>query len=614
MLDTSAVAHYELAGASLLSQVPGLSKMAWYQDNPEWEDLRLQLEQRLYALRNWRLSWWEHWAKLAEAILPRRYHWLIVPNTMVRGLAINGAIKDPTGAQAVRVCTAGMRSGIMPSSRPWFKIKAGLRNFKPDRAAELWFEDTESRIYRVFAGSNYYQAGTQMFEDLVVFGTAPKIMYEDRETVIRCYNPCAGEYYLGAGSDFRVNSFYRTFVLTALQCVEMFGLENVGPYVQQLWNNKGASLETEVIVAHAIEPNFPLENQGMKANLGVVPGNFTYREYYWLWGRWTPKPLSVRGFRTKPFIAPRWATTSNDAYGRSPGMDALPDILQLHVMTVRQAEAIEKMVRPPLLASLSLKNQPSSILPGKVTYVEDVSKGMKSIYDIQMDINHMSALIEKIEGRVQKWFFNDLFQMMADLEGVQPRNEMEIAERRGEKLQVLGPIVESIENELADDVRRCVAIMTRRGLIMPKPQSLLGIPLEIEFDPMTTVAQRAAATAVMERSMTVVTNLNKEYPDQHPADNINIDRWTREYLDRSNFPVGAMNSEQERDDTRKGRAQAMKQAAQQAQQAQALTHTVPAIAGAAKTASEIDVGGAINALQIASGWGGAAPGATGLPQ
>ncbi len=614
MLDTSAVAHYELAGASLLSQVPGLSKMAWYQDNPEWEDLRLQLEQRLYALRNWRLSWWEHWAKLAEAILPRRYHWLIVPNTMVRGLAINGAIKDPTGAQAVRVCTAGMRSGIMPSSRPWFKIKAGLRNFKPDRAAELWFEDTESRIYRVFAGSNYYQAGTQMFEDLVVFGTAPKIMYEDRETVIRCYNPCAGEYYLGAGSDFRVNSFYRTFVLTVLQCVEMFGLENVGPYVQQLWNNKGASLETEVIVAHAIEPNFPLENQGMKANLGVVPGNFTYREYYWLWGRWTPKPLSVRGFRTKPFIAPRWATTSNDAYGRSPGMDALPDILQLHVMTVRQAEAIEKMVRPPLLASLSLKNQPSSILPGKVTYVEDVSKGMKSIYDIQMDINHMSALIEKIEGRVQKWFFNDLFQMMADLEGVQPRNEMEIAERRGEKLQVLGPIVESIENELADDVRRCVAIMTRRGLIMPKPQSLLGIPLEIEFDPMTTVAQRAAATAVMERSMTVVTNLNKEYPDQHPADNINIDRWTREYLDRSNFPVGAMNSEQERDDTRKGRAQAMKQAAQQAQQAQALTHTVPAIAGAAKTASEIDVGGAINALQIASGWGGAAPGATGLPQ
>ena len=64
-----------------------------------------------------------------------------------------------------------------------------------------------------------------------------------------------------------------------------------------------------------------------------------------------------------------------------------------------------------------LKNQPSSILPGRVTYVQDVSKGMRSIYEINMDLNHMSALIEKIEARVEKWFFNDLFQMMENIRG-----------------------------------------------------------------------------------------------------------------------------------------------------------------------------------------------------
>lgn len=536
---------------------------------------------------------------------------MIVPNSFARGLAINGAIKDPTGAQAVRVCTAGMRSGLMSSSRPWFKIKAGLRNFKPDRDAQLWFENVEDRIYRVFSGSNYYQSATQMFEDLIVFGTAPKIMYEDRETVIRCFNPCAGEYYLGCGSDFRVNSLYRTFVLTVLQCVQMFGLANVGPEVQTLWENKGASLETEVIVAHAIEPNFSVEMPGMRPNLGVVPGNFTYREYYWLWGRNTPKPCSVRGFRTKPFITPRWSTTSNDAYGHSPGMDALPDILQLHTMTVRQAEAIDKLVRPPMLADIMLKNQPSSILPGKVTYVADIAKGMRSIYDIKLDIEHMSALIEKIEGRVQKWFFNDLFQMMENLEGVQPRNEMEIAERRGEKLQVLGPVVEGVENELADDIRRVVGIMDRRRLLPPKPQSLLGIPLEIEFDSMIAVAQRAAQTAVMERVLTVTSDLKAAYPESHPEDNLNVDATYREYLDRSSFPVSCLNSEDDVKQIRTGRAKAMQEAAQKAEQAQALTHTAPAVAGAAKTASEIDPGGMLNALGMTSGQGGFAPGATG---
>lgn len=596
-------AHYEEASASLLAQAPAMVKQSQWAmpDNANWQDMRLQLEQRLYGLRNWRLSWWEHWARLAESILPRRYHWLIVPNTMTRGLAINGAIKDPTGAQAVRVCTAGMRSGIMSSSRPWFKIKTGLRNFKPDREAELWFADVQDRIYRVFSGSNYYQSATQMFEDLTVFGTAPKLMYEDRETVIRCYNPCAGEYYLGAGSDFRINSFYRTFVLTVIQCVQMFGLENCGPDIQGLWENKGSSLETEVIIAHAIEPNFAANMPGQAPNLGVVPGNFTYREYFWLWGQNSPKPLSVRGFRDKPFIVPRWATTSNDAYGRSPGMDALPDILQLHMMTVRQAEAIEKMVRPPMLASLALKNQPSSILPGRVTYVEDVSKGMKAIYDIRMDLQHMTALIEKIEGRVQKWFFNDLFQMMDNIQGVQPRNEMEIAERRGEKLQVLGPVVEGITNELADDLRRVIGIMKRRGLLPPMPRSLHGVPLEIEFDSMIAVAQRAAETAAMERGMTVTTNLKKEFPDQHPEDRVNVDDWLQRYLEKSNFPITAMRGDDEFKQIRADRAKAMAAAKAQAEAAQTATHTLPAVAGAAKTASEIDVGGALNALQVMQG-------------
>jgi hypothetical protein len=601
MLDVATTAHYELANASLLADAPAFAKQAWYEQSQSWEDERLQLEQRLYGLRNWRLSWWEHWAKLAEAILPRRYHWLIVPNTMTRGLAINGAIKDPTGSQAVRVCTAGLRSGIMSSSRPWFKIKPGLRNFKPDRDAELWFEDTQDRIYRVFAGSNYYQTGTQMFEDLTVFGTGPKLMYGDRDTVLRCYNPCAGEYYLGNGPDNRINSFYRTYVQTVMQMVQFFGLENCSPMVQGLWEQKGAALETEVIVAHAIEPNFSLGMPGMAANLGKIPGNFAYREVYWEWGQSTPGPLSKVGYREKPFIAPRWATTSNDAYGRSPGMDALPDILQLHTMTVRQAEAIEKMVRPPMLADMALKNQPSSILPGRVTYVADVSKGMKSIYEIRMDLDHMSKLIEKIEARVEKWFFNDLFQMMENIQGVQPRNEMEIAERRGEKMQVLGPVVEGIENELADDIRRAFAIMARRGMIRPKPQSLRGIPLDIEFDSMIAVAQRAAETAASERVITVVTNLDKTYPDKHIGDNVNWDETIRDYMEKGNFRTSNMNSKDDVQNIRQGRQKAIAQAAQEAKAAQAATHTVPALAGAAQDVSNIDTGGLLNAVQVAQG-------------
>jgi hypothetical protein len=595
------VAWNDDSDITLLAQTPPAPRKRNEPDDKEWQQCRNLLEQRLYALRDARLSWLQHWAKLAEAILPRRYHWLISPTTSATGQAINQSIIDPTASQAVRICTAGMRSGLMSSSRPWFKIKAGVRNYQPDRAAQIWFEEVESLIYMIMAGSNFYTAGTQMFEDLIVFGTAPMLIYEDRDDIIRCYVPCAGEYFLGAGSDFRVNSFYRTFKLTVLQCVQMFGLDNVGPELQAQWAEKGANIDNEVIVAHAIEPNFPLGRDGEKTNLGVVPGGFPYREYFWLWGRNTPRPCAVKGYRSQPFITPRWATTSNDPYGRSPGMDALPDILQLHQMTLRQAEAIEKMVRPPMQADVSMKNQPSSILPGRITYVTDLNKGMKPIYEVQPRIMEMSALIEKIEARVQKWFYNDLFLMLDNLEGVQPRNELEISERRGEKLLVLGPVVEQVENELAAGIRRIYAIMGRRGLIPPKPESLQQVPLDIEIMSMIALAQRASETATMERVVAVAAQMSPNFPGQNPLDNIDPDRYIREYADKVSFPSKVFFAEEQVAEKRAQMQKAMEQQQNKADAATALTQTAPAVAKAALDASQIQTGGGLSALDLANG-------------
>ena len=118
---------------------------------------------------------------------------------------------------------------------------------------------------------------------------------------------------------------------------------------------------------------------------------------------------------------------------------------------------------------------------------------------------------------------------------------------------------------------------------------------------MVAVAQRAAETSSMERGITVVTNLDKQYPDKHVADNVDMDKWVRGYLEKSNFPASDMNSEEQVKQIREGRARAAAQAAQRAQAAQMLTHTAPALAGAAKTVSDIDPGGALNAVQIAQG-------------
>jgi hypothetical protein len=599
MAAAPATVHYEEASASLLAATPAFAPAMRLRQDFKWEEFRNYLEQRLYGLRSWRLSWWAHWALLAEYILPRRYHWLITPNNMTRGQPINQAIVDPTGTQAMRICAAGLMNGLMSASDPWFKLGVG-RGFETDAEGQQWFDVVEERIYTVMAESNFYRSGAQMCEDLPVFGQGPMLIYEHPSEIIRCYNPCAGEYYLAVGADLGVETFYRTFNLTLIQLVEQFGLENIGPEAQQLWSQKGANLETEFIVAHAIEPNFPAAQPGdASKTLGVIAGGFAYREVYWLWGRSTPAPLSIRGFREFPLICPRWATTSNDAYGRSCGMDALPDIMQLQVMTRRLAEAIEKMVRPPMQADVKLKNQPSSTLPGKITYVADVEKGgMRPIYEVDPKIGEMMNLIEKIQMRVQRWFFNDIFMAITNMEGVQPRNEFEIAERKAERLQVLGPVIENFYNEGgARAIKRIFAILKRRNLIPPLPDSLKGVPVEIDFISKLALAQRAGATASMEQGIRTGAQMQQLFPEKPPLDNIDGDTAYRQYLERIGYPSKSILATDAVEQKRKERAAAMAKA----QAAQTAMQGAPVAADTAKTLSDTDVGGGQNALQLMLG-------------
>ena len=538
---------YENSSTSLLALAPAIIPETDWKSDQDWNDMRSYLEQVLLGMRNWRTPWWMHWGELAANILPRRYHWLITPNNMTRGLPINQDVVDSTPAQAVGVCSAGMMDGLSSPSKIWFRLQPAIRGFEPDTAGLRWLKEFQSRIYDVLAGSNYYDSKHQMYEDEIVFGTGDMLIYEDREKVINCQNPCAGEYYHAVDGNNNIDTFYREFTMTVRQMMARFGPDALeGTDVSGLWNTKGGNLETEAIVAHSIEPNFAANMPGQKKNLGVVPGPYQYREYYWLRGKNSPKPLSVRGFQERPFMAARWNTRSNDPYGRSPGMDALPDVRQLNQMTRRFAEAIDKMVRPPMLADVTLKNEPSSILPGRVTYVSNLGKdsGMRPTYTVNPQVAEMAQLIEKIQQRVERWFFNDVFMAITQMEGVQPRNELEINMRQSERLMRLGPVIERNLREDAAALTRIVSIMVRRGLVPPKPPSLRGVPIQIKFTSKLALLQEAAVTGAMERTLAMAGRMEAILPGT--LDEISASRFIRDYGDKIEFPADDWATDEEK--------------------------------------------------------------------
>ena len=493
---------YEKASAATLAEQPIDPVKKKEEDGKkaekEWSQLKGHLEGRLGMLRTWRNSWWiQSYADLARFILPRRSIWMTqsaggMPsaNSMTRGLEINENILDPTATLAARICSGGLITGLCSPSRPWFKIIPAVRGIELDDEARIWIDSVEEIVYTVLARSNFYKAFAQECEDIVVYGTSVNIIYEDEKKTISCYTPCVGEYYLSSSATMQVDGLYRTFVRTVAQIVEFFGIENCTPDIQKLWKEKGGALTTERLIAHSIEPNFAIG----EGDVGKVKGAFTWREVYWVYGGGSKQPLSIRGFMECPFTASRWSTQSNDAYGRSPGMDILPDVMQLQVETARKAEGIEKGIRPPLLAHSELKNSPSSLLPGHVTYLNDMSagKGIRSIYEQQFDLNYISQDIALIQQRIKTGLFNDLFMMISQT-SQDRETATSVNAKVMEKMAVLGPVIEGLIDEgLQPKLRRIFAILKRKNLLPPPPQSLHGVPLDLDFISTLALAQKSA--------------------------------------------------------------------------------------------------------------------------
>lgn len=529
---------------------------------PERQELRKRVEGRLLGLRVNRYSWWTHWRELADYMLPRRYKWVITPNQMARGSPINQHILDSTPTLAARNLASAMFTGTSDPTRIWFKLKIGHIDSTQTSPTSLWLAECERLLLLIFQESNFYTSIAVALLDLVIFGTCVVLFYEDFENVVTCFNPCLGEFYLENSDKLEADTMYREFTLTVSQVVQQFGIENCSPSIQRLAREGGASLTRELIVAHAIEPN--------DGKYGI-PAHFKFRECYWEWGgsaspqggsSYSPGFLRVRGYHEQSFAAARWDLVSNDAYGRSPGMDALPDAKQLMLETRRKAQALDKHVNPPMIADIQLKNQPASLLPGGVTYIagamSSTKPGFAPVYQVQPDIKGISEDLEEVRQRLKKTFFNDIFQTISQYETRSNVTAAEIDARRAEAFLMIGPVYERVQKELFSvAINRVFAMANRAGIIPPAPREIQGQLINIEYVSMLEISQNAAKAGTIERTMSSA--LQMMGVDPSIGDNVDFDYGFEASSALLNNPPKLIRSKKQLDQIRAARQQQQEQ-------------------------------------------------------
>jgi hypothetical protein len=421
-----------------------------------------------------------------------------------------------------------MLSGMASPTRQWFQLALPDKDLSEWGPARYWLDTVRDRMMHVFSESNFYLGLATLYPDLVTFGSAAMLMYEDYEDVFRVTNPCLGEFYFANSPRMNVDTFYREFTYTAEQIVREFGMDNATPSVQQMYKEGGAMLTREKLLGHAIEPND--DRFGPK-----IFNHMPFREIYWEQGTGQQYVLRTRGYHEFPAICSRWDLAGNDAYGRSPGMDALGDIKQLQVEQKRKMQAIDKMVHPPLLADVSLKNQPTSTMPDFITYVDNLQgTGFKPVYEVNPPLDGIVADLTQCQQRIQAIFYYDIFRNISQLDTV--RSATEISARQGEQIVQIGPVVERNQDEVfSPAIDRLFGIMARGGLLPPPPQEIMGKALKVNFVSSMAQMQRSEETVGIERLNQLVGNIAGIHPEI--LDAIDFDEEARIFGDRLNVPA-----------------------------------------------------------------------------
>lgn len=533
-----------------------------------FEVLRSQLENEYSSFKS-------HHRELGSFILPRRPRFEITD--VNKGDKRNRDIIDSTATLSVRTLASGMMSGVTSPARPWFRLTTPEPAVAESGRVKTWLHAVQNIMTTSFLRSNLYNLLPTVYGDLGVFGTAALYVEEDMDNVMHFHSFPVGSFYIAKDNKGKVNTFVREFRMTVRQVVDTFGevsgngkrlWENMSLHIKNLWDS--GHTETWVDIVHVIKPNDEWNPKKLSAKNKKYKSCYYERGTYgsggnYLVGGDESKYLRESGYDYFPVLCPRWETTGEDVYGTNcPGMIALPDIRQLQTAERRIAQAIDKMVNPPMIGDYRLRNQKTSIISGDITYA-DLSAGARPFapaHEVNLRISELENKQAQVRDRIRRSFFEDLFLMLASTDRRQI-TAREIEERHEEKLLALGPVLEQLNQDLLDPLIDIAFDMhLKQGYFddLPAPEEIQGSPLKVEYISIMAQAQKLVGISAIERFTGFVAQVASVDPTV--LDKVDRDQLIDVYADITSIPPDIVKSDEDVAEIRGQRA-AQAQAQQQ---------------------------------------------------
>ena len=275
-------------------------------------------------------------------------------------------------------------------------------------------------------------------------------------------------------------------------------------------------------------------------------------------------------------MCPRYLKASFErGYGRSPAMQALPDVKMLNKMSEVTIRSAEKQVDPPLMLPDDGFMLPIRTVPGGLNFyrsgtrdrLEPLQTGSNNPLGLQMEDQRRQA--------IRSAFYVDQLVM-----GAGPQmTATEVVARTEEKMRLLGPVLGRLQAELLQPlINRSYNILLRQEQLPPPPQVIAGQDIEIEYVSPLAKAQRQTDVQSTMQMLQVVQPVAQIDPTI--IDHLDGDGLIKHLLKSLSIPASVIRSEDEiqaRRNKKQEEQQQQGQMQEQMQQAEIAKNSAPMV-------------------------------------
>lgn len=354
------------------------------------------------SLRNDRKNWDEMYQVVGEYVSQIKQNFQECPQP---GEFLVGDIFDSTGPFAAHTSASALLGMLWPGS-----AKMSIEIIPPDDMEDIdtelneFYERMTARATSAMDDprANLALAFDEYMLDQIIFGTSG-VGVEAGDESLLLYKPYGvKEAYIDEGKNGRVARYFLFYEWTVRRAVDEYGIDNVSEKIREKYMSNKFQDRVKILV-------YVCKRGEKKARAGKLAMEYAAYHYDYDGGFL----LREDGFHEMPAAFGRFKKLNYERYGRSPAMNALPDIREANVLREACIMATEKALDMPkgvfsdgVLGGGVIDQSPHAI---NVFNATGANSSGNPIFDIGSppDIRAALSRLEELRQSISQHFFID---------------------------------------------------------------------------------------------------------------------------------------------------------------------------------------------------------------